>query len=424
MIAVLVFFVAPATLSFFTYAWSEALFVPLLLAAIWLAVCLASPPSARVDPDAANRPVPSRSHPIHAVLLAATLMALVYTRYAGIAFAILLPLGWWLSPDRRRLFRSFFLASLGYAAGVGILLARNYAVARSLTGESRAASRHGIAANLADLIRCLIPPCPDALLTTVAGASLALLAVGMRLLPLKSSGLNPALSQSRDASIRMGLSLAAAAGYLSYLVLLRSLKQFDRIDIRLTGVVLPLLIVALAVAARRAWDRRRRVRIVDLSALALAAAVAGVELRQGWLIYRRALSDWELRWSPSMPAGPNLVYTNHTLPPGQNYFKAVTGRLAPLRGGVIVTDRPDPVHFHTDLPVRQFPESSLTPELIRTINAVGGKGCVLLQRADMIGRLTGLYRERGRTLDLDADAMRQYGILLVPLPLPDVTAPP
>ncbi|MCB1800129.1 MAG: hypothetical protein KDI82_00430 [Gammaproteobacteria bacterium] len=299
------------------FAWSETLFIALLLLAVWSgAHYLALGPKNRTWRTAML------------TTTVAALILLVYTRYIGIVFSLLLPAMLLLDRHTPGSSRKIVVAGLVYALGVGYLLLSNLLASGHLSGAPRQPSVEGLAGAMADLGEALAALVPDGFqLYVLAVIGAALLAwLRLRQVPTPSQR-----AHARHAGMLLGLAVAA---YLAALLALRSRYQFDAIDVRLVS---PALVGLLGLLALLPWtiDGRGAGSAVQWMA-GLLIVLAGAH---GYIRLDTIGDNWQAHANPGLQLNSSTPYNNLTQPADRNSTRKFLDEVM-QSDGVLVTDRP------------------------------------------------------------------------------------
>jgi hypothetical protein len=409
---------AKPTLTAFSYAWSEPLFVACLLVSLYLIQ--------RSQIFAAE----DRAgwHFVSVILLAVTLAGLFYTRYVGFLFAPLLPLCWLLLSRKRRFLLHYVAAGSVYAAACAALLFRNQMLAGDVRGldignSVRSDSQLSVFDNSRDLLNALgssLPASPVAWIVALLAAAAVVAALRNR----------SAVSASRQGPhhflLTRTLGIATAVSALAYaggLILLRTLTSFDRIDIRYVSVLLPLLVIGLALALTWRRDRADRLTPQALVALLSAVLLLGFGIK-GVEAYNSALANLRDHGVPKFDARGDFHYVSYTVDPDRSTNRRFVRSLLAERDGMIIADRPDILLYLGGLPLgrdraRAFPDGRLSEEILGDLNTVGAGGWLVLENdSDAAARLREYYGENFDKVPF-VERYKPSGALVTGVPLPD-----
>ena len=304
-------------LTIYTFAWSETLFVPLMLLAAWSASRYAMLSQGRQG----------QRLPTLLILLVALSM-LAYTRYIGIVFSLLLPLTFLMS-RRDSIDRGLLTAtSLFYCLIVGHLLYTNLVMTGHLSGIQRPPSNEGILEVLESLQHVLMVLVPDNLTMLGAALVVASLLAWLRYQREPSSAVN---HQARTIMIMLATS---GIVYLGALITLRSQYRFDNIDVRLFT---PAFVAFFCVFALMPWAiaARRKAAIMQL----LAGLLVVIPAAQGYVRLEAAPENWHERHNPGHKHNIQGIYNNFTRDTVNDSRRQLFTELM-TPGGVLVTNRP------------------------------------------------------------------------------------
>ena len=409
-----VFQLAPSTLTVFAHAWSETLFTPLSLAACGALFLYFQSPSAGMG------------YLPRMLLLTACLCALVCCRYAGIVFAVWLPVAWYAARRRPFAAAAITLSAAIYMATLGFLALRNYSLAGTPTGLALPSSTKGMLANLHDLALSF------SLVVPSGWRSAALVLIGLLAGWVLARRLQRPDEQARsapDASTRrlLAVCLLVAAGYLGGMVLLRTFRGFDPLEIRCVGPVMPLILAALALVTRTAWMKRADAGWA-VPVTSLCAALWVLPAVQGVAAYRGVLDEIVSYGQPRFLASPGVHYMNYTWPAVRDRAAALAvpdsdaesravrafASLGVDTDTTIVTEFPQVVRFLTGAHVKQYPGTALPAT--QTLNAISGKAFLVLTRPESVPRLDAALGGRAAALRIVSPGLPRNWFV-VPLPL-------
>jgi len=237
LLAALIFAVCQPTRVVFSQAGSEALVLPLVLFAVWS--CMRSVAAADESP---------RRHKIALGLLALSLVALAYTRYTTLLFAVLLIQALRLSGRARLVWHA--AAGVAVALAVGLLYLRNYLTTGFLSGAERAGSTKTLPGNLVDAVRTFYAQVAPGMGVLVV---LALVTVGVVILKWRRSSTSP---PGTGSDYSHALARVAGGAFVTYtvgLTLIGTLKQLDLTDVRILAPAFTLLTLLLFAEIGRRW---------------------------------------------------------------------------------------------------------------------------------------------------------------------------
>ena len=402
-VAALIFLTASPILTVFIYAWSESLFIPLLL---FSSLCCLKTIKAISGNSVAQ-------YRIYLLLMTVSLTMLVYCRYIGIFFAILwIPPAWKLFKKRKSWFLSYIIMILCYTALVSTLFIRNYYLTGHLSGTARVGSTKGLVENLADLIHTVfafLPNTPVLLWISVLSAlGITFYRWHRRQLPDNSNNY-PATSYT---SYLFLISIVSCTGYLCFLLLLRTITQFDAIDIRLISLIFPFLLIILFLTASRSWQTHNWRKLPLLTGSGMLIIMIAV---QGISTYKGTLTSWQQHGSPNLPMNIKYSYNNFTKPPDKNLLQYIIQKLNNGKIETAVTERPKIFSFTARIKAKKFPSSTITPETIATINSIKN-GVLILTSKHSLDNLIAYYGNKEKLPILTQ--YLKYNLLVITLPLP------
>jgi len=341
----------------YTYAWSETLFIPLLLAAAWAAIRY-------LDAAAAA----GRVKYLYLGLLVVSLIALAYTRYIGIALALLLPVTYLLSDRRHRPVAAFAGAVCIYAAAVGYLLIGNYHATGNITGGARLPSDRNFLENLLDVISVVDVNIPSSSLVLLL---ILVAAVGMSLV---HAVLVRSTVPERPAPHRNTRNILLLVGviYFGVILALRLHSSFDRLDMRLLAPALTVLWILLLVllVQLKPVNKRHLVMQVLLWCCVIMFPV------KGYSRFQESIQSWRLLGSPNHSANSGLSYQNYTNAERSKQTRKLLESVT-VANAVVVTDRPLVFEFVSGFRSLELPET-IDLDVIDKLNALPAGSLVLL----------------------------------------------
>jgi hypothetical protein len=343
----------------YTYAWSETLFIPLLLLAVWAS-------TRYLDAEAADA---GRKYRFLGVLVL-SLVALAYTRYIGIALSLLLPATFLLCGKKRSALPAFVVAAGAYAAAVGYLLVSNYRVTGSITGGVRSPSDITLRENLFDMLSVLdanIPSSPLVqLLILVAAMCIAL--VYARRVTLRAQ------PQPQPVSYRHTRNILLFVGvlYTGVLFVLRMYRDFDMLDMRLLAPALVVLWLLMLIVLAQL----KPVNIMHIVAQVLLWFCVIMFPVKGYTRFQESIHSWHVLGSPNHRANAGVSYMNYTSTQLANPARKL---LAGLLSGdaVVVAERPLIFEFMSGKRSLQLPET-IDIDVIDKFNALPAGSLILL----------------------------------------------
>jgi hypothetical protein len=237
LLAALILSVGQPTLVVFSQAGSQALVLPLVLFAVWC--CLRCVAAADGSPT---------RHKIALGVLTLSLVALAYTRYTALLFAVLLIYAWRLSGRTRLVWHA--AAGAAVALPVGLLYLRNQLATGFLSGAERVGSTETLPGNLVDAVRTFhaqVAPGTGGLV------AIALATVGVLVLKWRRPGASPSRTGPNYGHALTRVAGGAFVTYTLGLMLIATLKQLDLTDVRILAPAFTLLTLLLVAEAGRRW---------------------------------------------------------------------------------------------------------------------------------------------------------------------------
>jgi hypothetical protein len=341
----------------YTFAWSETLFIPLLLATAWAAIRYLETES-----------TVARGKYLYLGMLVVFLVALAYTRYIGIALVLLLPATFLMSNRRRGSLSAFVVAACVYAVAVGYLLVGNYLATGSVRGGVRLPSDRTLFENLHDAFSAVgvnIPSSSLVLLLILAAAVCLSLAYAL---------LERVRVQEQPASHRNTRNILLLVGvvYLGALLALAMYSRFDRLDVRLLApglTVLWILLLVLLVQLKPVNNRH----LVPQVLLWCCVIMFPVE---GYTRLQASIQNWWLLGGPNYPANGGVSYQNFTHTEQARRIREMFAGLV-AADAMIVTNRPRVFEFLSGIRSLQLPEN-IDLDVIYKFNALPAGSLILL----------------------------------------------
>ena len=346
LIATLVLLTLPMVLVY-TYVWSETLFIPILLGMVLVIFRYL-----RLGSDRVLR------KSILIGLFVVLSLALVLTRYIGVAMILLFPLIYALSnrdrPDRIIIFSGL----LTHAVLVTLFLADNYQVTGSISGGTRSPSSLSLEDNLQHMAEAF---------STLFPTSLIGFGLGIVLSWAVLSGIVAARgSWAGDSQLGLRLKyvlilVSVATLYLGALVVMRTHSSFDQIDVRLIAPAVPIIVLGLAIFPALTASRVTflSVGFVSLS-LVFMLAIKGLDG------VTNAKINWEKSGTPALPMRGEIRFNNFSAgSQGRGDAEFLRSLVAPE--GYLFIERPLIWRFLTQRHTFSRP-STLTSEIIGRLN--------------------------------------------------------
>jgi hypothetical protein len=396
-----------STLTVFSYAWSETLFVPLSLACCWIACRVSEPPG---NANRWRRFLPP-------LLLSVCLAAVFYCRYIGLTYSVVFVTVWIASRDRERFGFGRVVPPVLYLALIGLELARNIRLTGEISGGRRPPPTMGVIENLRDLWGALVLQLQHNAVLSVAVFLVALVVV--LLLSAFRTRVDDIIGEGskRRSMVLLLHSTALCASYAVGLVAARSMREFDRIDVRLVTPCVLFLIVILTVASARLLTADARQRwAIPLAALSLSflclSTIDGVK------VFRRALESLESTHSPALEVRRGITYNSFTFGPSHQESTRFIESIDPDPSAVFITEDPMAFNFVTGRKTFRFPSGPISDEDISRMNRYSDpRAYLFLTRRDSMGRLADYY---GGDWDFLLPNRRFWDgtVLVLVLPLP------
>ncbi len=408
----------PPVLTVYAYAWSEQLFLPIMLL-VWLAVA-----------TALRRGPPRKCRAWWPYMAAGAAAATAtYTRYIGLAlFATMLaPLassGTRGAKGRHRWarVRPVGAALLLATALVAPLLVRNLVLTGHWGGAPRTAPTRSLAANLADLASALRS---QLALPGLPAWSLGLLGVALLTIALlwwrgRSARQTETPKDPTGREPAPWLPWGFALVYFGALVILRSAASFDPIDTRLSTpgtvfLVLGIVAVCEGVVRRVAGAARSKV-VAAAAALVLLAPAAGQAAIDMRII--RAVRGGE---SEPFSMTTTAQYINFGRIRPENVPAAVRREAERCRqaDAFLITDA-NPILLHHLLAVKAkaLPDTLDDPAVLRRINALAPRGSLVILDARKAARLAAVAgQEWGAVATTHREGQGSVTVVRLPVPV-------
>ena len=342
----------------YTYAWSEALFIPLLIITVYAAIGYTN----------GNLGTPLRRFG-WMVLMLTGLILMAYTRYIGIAFAVLIPSVFLLS--RKDKWDWIMLPStiITYAMAVGYWLYDNYQLTGSISGTARPPSDKSLIENGLATAYALLTSLPVSLLSYLIS-----LAITAGVVFTLTHYWHKFDNKNHTQMWRPLLLLAISAGiYLLALVALRSHSQFDNIDVRLIAPAIPLILMLLMMTSGFAGSRKVKLLVIGITAFIVIS-----QATRGYSLYYSAMNNLVKHGSQqrSIKVG-KLIYNDITPNPSDNPDSKALHTLVDKKG-VLIIQRPIIWRFITGIPTIQVPENIELSDL-NLMNALPAGSVLVLE---------------------------------------------
>lgn len=366
LVAALLLFMSVPTLTIYTYAWSETLFVPLLVIAAWSVIRYLE------LNGAGNNSIKYA----YLVSLLGAVLGLAYTRYVGVVFSLLLVVPFLLSRKKRQEFLAFLVAWAAYGLGLGWMFYDNYSATGSITGAYRMPSGKGFFENLFDfnaVLRVVIPVAFE----SVAILLLCALLVGYAVLKkggVKKSGV-VAGSASHAATVLVFVTLL----YFLAIAGLRSYSSFDEIDVRLLSPVFPCIWMLLFIFPVLSGKRRQMGFWVLTFSIFLVFAFVG----KGYVRLLETMDNWVRYNNPKLLLKGDVLYSNYTYKPEENTARVLFSQQRVNADSLLVVDGPRIMEFVTGIKSAQIPDV-IDLEVIDRLNSLPARSFLMMSEASRL----------------------------------------
>lgn len=325
-----------------TYAWSENLFIPLLLGVVYAALGYLDNKEEKIGARLA-----------WLVSLVVLSIFLVLTRYIGVMIIVIFPLLLLFSRKDRVNCTSIVLGGIVFCAVIGLFLGQNYQLTGSFSGGARMPATVSLLENvqfMACAFSAIFPTSPVgwvvALLLTGGGF------YGFIALDKSQDASNTEVNENKPNNYQhLIVVLVVPLAYLGTLLLMRSYSQFDNIDIRLIAPAVPLLIIG-AMMLPSLFSAHRKVSLIMLfltSMLLISLAARGGDLINSATIH------WHEDGTPNLPMSKRGYFNNMTpgkaLSPASEFFRQ---QMAP--SSFLLIDRPLLWRFQAQVNTLQKPQ--------------------------------------------------------------------
>jgi hypothetical protein len=402
-------------LTVFSYAWSETLFIPLLLFACLIGnFCIKSSDTIKIPRH------------ISCVLgLTISLVALVYCRYIGIVFIIFLPLTWLLGKNKKTLLKYYISAIVLYIGLVSILLSRNLSLTGNLGGISRQNSTKSILNNFSDLwgaIQIQFSYSPDLFWPILL---VVLVAILIKYFANRESIIKHSANNKTTPKI-IWICLVGVTSYLVSLLLLRSLYEFDRIDTRLISLIWPFIIIILFFGINLKWNFEYNIIIKSLIFICSIVFLTLI-FNRGLAVYNQVLFIQQIyKKTYGFYGYPSekYKYNNMTLKIVENDSKKFVRMIYDLKkfkyADTLITDFSDPriIQLLSGIKSRKFPSGEINSETVKLINNADENGMVLIINDSTKDYIYSYYKNNQNIPPGNKHFLNEYQALLIPLPLP------
>ena len=349
-------------ITIYTYAWSETLFLPIFIITIWSSIKYL---------EFAGQSKLYRAAIL--LILLTSLIMLAYTRYIGIVFIILLPVIYFLSNrdrlDKLLLSTAFFI----YTATVGYLLYGNYIVSGHISGMARPPSDKSLVENLIDVYHVVLAVIPSSALLILT----ALMVAGLIVYFIKTNTNRTTNTADKHSFHRVFILTIATFVYLITIFSLRSIKQFDMLDVRLLTPAFVTLYMLIAILPSFFKINNKTGMLVYFISFFFITSLSFNGYKQ-WLDTSK---NWKALETPNLRLNSDLVYTNftkslNTKNKTNKLFSSLT-----QDGGVIVVKKALRYEFITGVRCVEKPEN-IDAENFLKINSLPAGSLLLVHKPE------------------------------------------
>ncbi|MEN6584586.1 MAG: hypothetical protein ABFE02_00855 [Sulfuricella sp.] len=380
----------------YTYAWSESLFLPLVLLAYALATHGYLAPQSDVKAGRVQ---------VSAVLAVLALIAACYTRYIGLVFAP--PLLWtiYLGMEKGKRGRYVVGMSLLILLSMSPLFIRNYLLTGSISGVQRALSEQSFWMNLQVLGKVfglhLLHFDVLQFVALIGGGIIAIIFVFRR---RKAAQQSPVASGPEIGAI--SLPLVWLVSYLGSLVFLSTWKAFDPIDTRLVSVGFPFLLL-FGLGIMKLLGRSEKYKMVLLPIAIWVVFQAGY----GLTVYKETLRSWLENGEPMFLASEGVHYNSFTANPGfqafHDFFELLKKRYSSPT--IYFDGKPMLLHHLTGANVKKIPGNVNVEMLAKMGKDANGQGVLLLSTNDMRMAVGAIRKEHVNGI-VELPEFRDFGV--------------
>lgn len=386
--ATLLFCLATPMTTIYTYAWSETVFVPLMLMAAWLAIVFME--------TAADRPGQKY---ITSLLMLATLIALFYTRYIGLAFFVVIPLIYMRS--RNRYPRLFAAMGVAYILAAAAMLIGNYRITGSFSGGVRSVANKSLVENLQDALAAM-----QVIVTSAWIPALGIIAVLLAFTAIyafaRKNG-HPALLQAPMANT-VHVLVSFSAIYLLAILALRTYSTFDDIDVRFLAPAFPFIWILLCTGMAFNIDKKWH----GIAGFVIPGFLVLLLPIKGYLHLLSSMESWRTQAAPGHYRTLGKTYANFTLPENNNPLKNILDEVL-QKNVTIITEKPLFIAFVTGRKTIIHPQQMDLAYLTR-MNSLPRAILLLEKGQDPFSQLR-------QTYDINYASVELKNIILVQLPV-------
>ena len=372
-LAVTAVMLSSANIIISTYAWSESLFITMLLLSILFSL------------NCYQAAEDSKKYRLYAnlFLLAVALSGIFYTRYIGLVFGFILPLSWLFLPYRNKYLQAYIVSFLWFSILVGGLLLRNYFLGDVTGGDvldkARQASSLSVLENawaVLDSLYLLIPN-NITLVLAVLLASIAL-AFAIKKFFLKKLFISNVKISTEQIKYHVLLLIMIVVVYVGTLIVLRSITNFEEIRIRYIAVMSPCLIMLIFIFL--SWSIHSVFHSWRSFALvAVNVAVALLIVIQGVLVFNATKLNWKQYGTPNMPvtgSKTSIFYSHLTTQSNVARISQIIGAIGADREDIIITEKPKLPAFISGMKFRRL-NGGITQESLEKLEKSKEKGILL-----------------------------------------------
>lgn len=372
----------------YAYAWSETLFLPLILAAyLYTYKYIFS------------------EKKLHILCALFFLVAGCYTRYIGLVFLIPMILMLWCGDlsHRKKAIQTIWIIAVVSGCLMPLYL-RNMSLSSSFSGVVRPPSSSDFFENVTNLAGLLSLHFFGTTLWQMPVIFLSIIAAYFLIRKIKINSICVIFFPIMWAGI-----------YFGSLIILRSWKEFDELDTRLISPAIPFLVLGLF-GLIHLFNFRKFPAIIIVMVIGWIALMVILSLGS----YKQALANWRDYQSPMFISTIGKVYNNFTGRPDSAFIVDVYTTIknqTHSSNPIIILDDVRPVFFQhlSGARIKTLPDK-LDIDAIQKINKLGvGVILIITPRGDQI--IQAYYKDKASELFLKEDSLL-YGAKLIMLPLP------
>lgn len=389
------FTISPSLQLVHMYAWSEALYIPLSLAAYLGLIRYLGRDDQRSKASL--------------YWMVALLAIATYTRYVGIAYfgaaaMALLVFDRGSFSDRIRI---VVLASLAYLASIAPMLIRNLLVSDAISGGDRGTIDTNLVNDLGLLFWYLYLEFVN--LPNLAGG-VVLLCCAASAAWILNRGKNSGNEDTSALNIRLVVPFLFIASYFALLLVSR-MTQVTDLDSRMLSVAVPFVLLGLHAVYELLATKVRRATAAIPFVLLIGAFVINAANTHSSI-----LAGWREQGEPGMILG--LSYPSMT-GPRLDTLRGIGAHFGPGAGDLVLTDIRRTViasYLFPDADVRVVPDDA-NEENIETVAAVlHRKGLAIIGEPDWGQALTSRFEDRADFYRIEsADGRLEYIVITLPV---------